>query len=135
MTRWTKKSIQEMRSQIDAVVLRYDLPGNLTSRSGAAERRAKLRAAIQEHRQSIVVGGLTGFRTMLEDRAKSQEETRDHYRAHTTLDPEDIVGERFEKLAKETRWSIQYIDRLIARIEAEGLPPEVVEYMPERILD
>lgn len=132
MKRWTKKSIREMRSQIDGFVLRYDLPGNLTSQPRAAEAREWVRGKLEEHKRAIVIGGLSGFRNMLADRAKQEEATSKHWR-ESMNDPGDVVGLRFEKLAAESRKSVAYIDRLIERIRAEGLPPEVLDYVPERI--
>lgn len=79
-----------------------------------------------------MVHNAKNFKNLLTVRAKEDRETAEHARVtdvHGSLSEE--ITERFTKLADECDKDIARIDHLLERIEVEGLPEEVENYMPE----
>lgn len=65
-----------------------------------------------------------------EERAISDEMAARHFEAHPNVYGENTpeMIERFDNLAIETRKSIVKLQKLIARIEANGMPPKPDDY-------
>ncbi len=122
--KWTKKDIKSLCSQIDSFWLfkrDHYSPDSL-------------RAAIDVHRVGIVTGGLRGFQSMSRERGLQERQTVEHAKksgVHGT--GTEVIVERFTKLAEDSEKDVAKIDQLVARIEAEGLPPEVLAYLPEAL--
>lgn len=123
--RWTKKDISFLKNKLLFFVLFHEMYWP----------RDRIRAVIEEHRHTIVLGGVRSFRGLLADRSKSYRESVEHFRTHPSVygnsTPEII--ERFTRLADECDADVAKLDQMIERVEAEGLPPEVLEHMPERV--
>lgn len=120
--KWTKKDIKTLCGQLDSfwVYNRMYYPSEAIAR------------VIGEKRQDIVIGNLRGFQNMVRERAQKDREGAEHARTSGVWGKStDEMVQRFTKGAEESEKSVAKIDQLIARIEAEGLPPEVAEYMPE----
>lgn len=124
--RWTKKDLEILRNQFSTFVLQYEL---------YAPKEA-IRKAIEENRQVIVLNGLASFRSLLSERKSSDEETARHFEAHPSIygesNPEMI--ERFRTSARDLEKDLKKLDSIVERIQSEGLPEEVLRYMPERVL-
>jgi len=117
--RWTKKDIKTLQQQLMSFVL-YN------------ERyypKDRIRAFLAENRLRIVSDGLTSFRSMIAERSQQNKDTAEHYRSHFG---DEKMFERFSKLHAECESDLKKIDALIARVNAEGLPPEVANHMPDR---
>src|SRR5688572_28534620 len=74
-------------------------------------------------RVDIVRAGLRSLVTLATDRAKVNRASIAHFREHAPYGkstPEVI--ERFERMAAEEEKGAAWIEKLLARIEAEGLP-------------
>lgn len=125
--RWTKTAIRSLCSQVDSFWLGHRL-------GLRPERVPAFVDFIRANRVAIVVGGLRSFRGLLGSRMTSQRETAEHARTSGVwgLSTDEIV-ERFTKLAAGTGRDLAKVDALIARVEAEGLPDEVVGYLPEAL--
>lgn len=122
--RWTKKDIRTLQDQLMSFVLQYELyvdPGTLLT-------------ALERDRLTIVLNGLRGFRSLLVDRLTQYGQTADHFETHPAIYGEATreMVERFRSYHRETARDLGKLDRLIARVEAEGLPPEVSSHMPDR---
>jgi len=91
-----------------------------------------VRERLNTHRAAIVCSGIAELGAIALDRANKNQDAADHFAAHPKVygksTPEII--ERFTRLAKEDRKDVKRAELLIARIETEGLPPEVVDYDP-----
>ena len=83
-----------------------------------------------EVRTKIVIGGLRGFQSMAAERADSSRKTSAHY-AKNFPECEDVV-DRFAKLAVEDDKAAAACQKLIDRVELDGLPPEVATWRPDR---
>lgn len=88
-------------------------------------------------RIGIVVGGLRGFQSMAGDRAQRSREMADHYRGcwpdtGQPRDPDGSFAAKCLESAADDDAAALACQRLIDRVESEGLPPEVVAFVPER---
>jgi len=121
-TKWTKKAIKTLQQQIESFVL--------ANRMYAPP--VAISAKISEHRKDVVLSGLRAFRDLLASRAAENEKTARHFEANPNIyresTPEMVT--RFEALAQDGQKAVSVCDELIARVESEGLPPEVVAYVP-----
>ena len=128
-TRWTKKDLRTLTSQIDTWML---LNRPLGSHNGGDFAAAVRDALTPEARACIVINGLTAGLSREQERAQSDADTAKHFAAHPGIyrdsTPEMIA--RFEGLAEESRKAARYIATLIARVEREPLPAEVLAYDP-----
>lgn len=124
---WTKTAIRSLCSQVDSFWLGHRL--GLTR-----EREPAFVAFIHANRLAIVLGGLRSFRGLLDSRMTSHRETAEHARTSGVWGSStDMMVERFTKLAADTGRDLAKLDALIGRVEADGLPAEVVGYMPEAL--
>jgi hypothetical protein len=123
-SKWTKKDIEKLKSQLMTFVLQNEMYYPMS----------RILVAIEKDPQSIILSNLNGFRSILTERAKRDKETADHFQAHPSIyglfTPDMVL--RFRKLHAECEKDIARIDALIARVQSEGLPPEVVGHIPER---
>lgn len=127
--RWLKKDVRSLCSQIDSFVLSHE----------RYRPKAQIRDAIERNRPRIVCDGLRGFRAMIDERLNGHTgyaASAEHARTSGVWGSAtaEMVA-RFEAGAAECRAAIAKIDALIARVEAEGLPPDVAGYMPARAQD
>jgi hypothetical protein len=104
-------------------------------RSGErSEFVARFRAWLSEpgRRAAIACAHLRGLASLAADRAKRSRETAEHARANPDVwrDGTAEIVARFERLAGEDERGVAGLEKLVARIEAEGLPPEVEAYDP-----
>ena len=121
--RWTKTDVRTLRSQLDGFVLENRMYHPME----------RICSAVASRRSEIVVGGLRGFRGLFEERAAKNEQAWRHFESHLAVygssTPEMI--ERFKGLADKDAKAAAKTGKLIARVEAEGLPAEVVGYAPD----
>ncbi len=127
MTRkWTKIDIRTLRSQLDTFMLQERM----------YYPKERICAAIASKRSEIIVGNLRGFRDMLAERAAKNEEAWKHFESHPTIygssTPEMV--ERFKGLADQDAKGVRKANRLIERVQSEGLPVEVAGYVPEECI-
>lgn len=122
VARWTKKDTRTLTGQLDSFVLSHEM----------YRPPEQIRAAIEAHRAEIVIGGLLGFRSLLNERQNGHTGNLATIEAWRRLGSQDVV-ERFERLARETAADIVKIDALIARVRSDGLPPDAAAYVPNRI--
>lgn len=120
--RWTKKDVRTLCGQLDSFVLSHE----------RHQPPDAIRAAIEANRPEIVIGGLLGFRALLDERQNGHTGNLATIEAWKRLGSAEVVA-RFERLSIETLADIAKIDALIARVRAEGLPPEASSYVPDRI--
>lgn len=138
---WRKKTIKELKAQLLSFVLyneRYYPP-------------EAIRKAIAENRLEIITKGLESWRSMITARADQERATADHYEkvepqwraealakrgekdAEKTSQSCKETAERFRKLAHDGDKTADYIGKILAKLAAEGLPPELADYFPDRI--
>lgn len=123
--KWTKKDIKSLCSQLDSVWLfeRMYYPS------------AVICDVIEKNRKKLVINGLRGFQNMARERGQRERETVEHAKTSGVWGngTQEMI-ERFTKLAEESEKDVAKIDALVARIELEGLPPEVEAYLPEGLV-
>ena len=119
---WTKKAIKSLQSQLTSFVVCHRMhykPEHIAS-------------VIREKRLDVVLSGLRSFLAMHEDRAQKNAETADRFEAHPEVygraTPEMIT--RFRGLAEDERKAAEGVRALITKVEAEGLPPDVLAFDP-----
>jgi hypothetical protein len=120
---WTKRDVKSMCSALAGFVLTHGSYG------GDMER---IRAAVAQHRQAIVVAGIMGLRNIIADRAEDNRKAAAHLESNPHVygkDTPEMVS-RFTRLAAEADASVATADKLLARIASSGLPPEVVAHDP-----
>jgi hypothetical protein len=130
-TKWTKRDLKSLRGAID----HWWLFNRMYLRQGVtiADVFAAMPAG---ERARIVVSHFRGFANMLEERATGHcgyKQTHEHYESKRELDGwGDVteIVERFKKLEIETLADVAKIRALISRVEAEGLPEEIANYVP-----
>lgn len=128
--KWTKKDIRTLCNQIMTFYVMNRPLGD--SSSAYANFQSALATHLERFRTEVVLGGLRGWVSMSTSRADQYQRTADnaianpHVWGKSTCETVD----RFEKLAAESRKAIRLTEKLIARVEAEGLPPEVVAFEP-----
>lgn len=120
--RWTKKDIKSLQQQLTNFVLSHEMYYS----------RDRIRDVIEKHRQQIVVGGIKGFRSLIADREQSYRDSIEHAKKNPTFYSADHQ-ERFTELADSCAADVKKMDAMLARIEQEGLPPEVANHMPDRV--
>jgi hypothetical protein len=127
--RWTKKDIGTMRGTLSTFWL-YNRP--LGDSLSASRDAAEVRELLKEQRTEVVLTSLRDHVNMLARRAEEYAKTARYYADHPEVMGSSTLGmiARFENLAKETTKGIDQKVALIKRIEAEGLPPEVVDFDP-----
>lgn len=130
MAKWTKKDIAELCQTLSTFwLVNRPLRDSLSETLNAAD---KVRQVLNTHRTKIVIDGLLDFRSLCEKREERDQGAADHFKAHPEVygssTPEMIS--RFEKLAENSRKDIRKIEKLIERINAEGLPLEVMTFDP-----
>lgn len=131
-TKWTKKAIEALCTQLSSwwcFNALYLEPGVKTEDVWDTMPL--------EVRIKIVIGGLRNFHALLSERAAKYRETAAHYAGvwADTGRPRDLDGElqtRFSTGAAEADKDAAIVQKLIDRVDAEGLPPEVVTWRPER---
>jgi hypothetical protein len=123
--RWFKKDIKFLCDQIDYFAMWWAL----------YRKKEVIRMMIEEKRSEIVVGQVEGFRKMLQERADRDLESANNARDNPDVweDSTEEMIERFMGLYNEEMKAIKRINGLLARIKAEGLPPEVDSYLPEHL--
>jgi hypothetical protein len=130
MSKWTKKDIKSLCGAISTFWL-YNRPLGSSARE-ALDAAEAVRRHLAEHRAEIIIAGIAELRGIAEDRTRQNQETADHFAAHPEIygssTPEMI--KRFSDLAADNRKAVTRMTVLIARIEAEGLPPEVEAFDP-----
>lgn len=112
--RWTKIVIKTLRNQLDHFLLHH----------GPYHPRASLLAHLRDakRKEEIVLAGLAGFATMIEERAQRSAETAEHFRTHPKVygDSTPEMIERFAKLAKDDERAAKKLRVLAARVQEEG---------------
>ena len=128
--KWTKKDVKIMCQAISTFWLINRPLGD----SLAAHQRAlaRVREYLSERREEVVCVGIADLADLAAERARKDQEAADHFRSHPEVygegTPEMIA--RFEELAAESRGDVARAEKLVAKIHAEGLPPEVVGFDP-----
>lgn len=99
---------------------------------GWQEFNAWARTTLAAHRQEIVLADFRGLRSFYAKRVGEYRAGSEHYakKAEEWKQDTSEMVERLARLAAESEKDVAYADGLIARIEAEGLPPEVLAFDP-----
>lgn len=132
--RWTKKSIREMHGCIDGFALFYKTYLPIGRPEAYAKAIADLVAFVDTNRLEMVVKGIKNW--ILRDEANIRRD--EEWFADVAASPgkywapPEWQASRKEDI-DDARKSIVYSQKLLARVEAEGLPPEVASYYPEWI--
>jgi hypothetical protein len=130
--KWTKADIARMRGSIDTFFL---ISRPLTPAFGGRRDEGftvAFRSWLGAHRVEIIARSHEAAAIICKTRAADSRETAAHFRNHPEVmgssTPEMIA--RFEQLAVEDdRGAIREM-KLAARVRAEPLPPEVLDYDP-----
>lgn len=136
MKRWTKTAIRQMKAALDwSLHSNRPIAPAFGPRLGEREDfTTHFRAWFEEpgRRAAIIVSHFRGLESLMRDRAQSDRKTVEHAQAnpHVWGKGTDEIVERFSRLARESGSAAEKIADLVARIEAEGLPPEVEAYDP-----
>lgn len=130
MAKWTKKDISICKNALSSFwLVNRPLGDSLREREVAY---AAVRQHVTDHRVDVVCGGIAQLRQISNERALKNQQSADHFAEHPNVygsaTPEMIA--RFSKLAADDRKEATKAQMLIAKIQAEGLPPEVVAYDP-----
>ena len=130
MAKWAKKDIKVLQQCIDSFWL-YNRPLS-DSHSDYQQALAAVRQHLDKHRAEIVCGGIAELGGIASERAQKNQEAADHFAEHPEVygksAPEMI--ERFSRFAEEDRKDVKRAQMLIARVQTEGLPPEVMSHDP-----
>lgn len=129
MKPWTKREVKAMLSAIETFKLKLRPLG--TSSSALLDFHVNVTAYLSDplNAKEVVVVGLEELRGIAVDRAKTDRDTATHAKEHPGIwgrSTEEIVN-RFTKLAEEDEKAMKWFTRLLARIEAMGLPEEVTK--------
>lgn len=93
---------------------------------------SEVRQCLQARRAEVVCQGIANLGNIALERLQKNSDFVEHLRSHPGVygksTPEMI--ERFDNLARENHKDAERARTLIARIEAEGLPPEVIAFDP-----
>jgi hypothetical protein len=132
MTKWFKKDIKTMCQAIASFwLVNRPLGDSMRDHNAALD---EVRAYLQEHRPLVVCHGIAELGGIAQEREQKDLDFVEHLRIHPhvygTSTPEMI--ERFSKSAAENHKTVMKAEALIAKIEAEGLPPEVLSFDPVR---
>jgi hypothetical protein len=130
MSQWTKKDIKIMCNALSSFWL-VNRP--LSYRHDEWERAKNMVIAhLDQHRAEIVISGVAQLASIASDRVQKNQETADHFLNHPNIygssTPEMV--ERFTSLARESQRDVDKAAILVAKIQAEGLPPEVINFNP-----
>lgn len=120
LKKWYKKDIKVLKNQIDTFCLQSSLYYS----------RDVLSHSLKKNLQEIVTVNLSAFRDHIAKRMQSAHDTAEHYKNVTWGSPEHRAEmvERFMSLEEDDRKAVTRMDQILAKIEAEGLPQEVVSY-------
>lgn len=129
--KWTKKDLASLK----AALAHWWLFNKMYLRPGLTCANVFARMPLEE-RQRIVVGQFKGDANMFEERALEHcghRMTHEHAKAnpHIWGDSTAEIIERFQRLERETLAAAAKLRALAERVESEGLPAEVVEFVPE----
>ncbi len=123
--KWTKKEIKAVQGSLDSFWLfnRLYYPAKAIAFD------------IDSRRQDIVCAHLKAFAGMVTERAKRSEESAEHAEKNPHVwgksTPEMV--ERFRGMAAEDMKGVAWNLKLVAKIDANGLPPECLDYLPEAL--
>jgi uncharacterized membrane protein len=119
---WTKKAIKALQGQLTSFVVCHRMHYKVEH----------IAAVIAEKRLDVVLSGLRGLAGMHEERARKNAETADHFEANPGIynasTPEMVS--RFRGYAVDEQKGGAALRTLIAKVEAEGLPAEVLSFDP-----
>jgi hypothetical protein len=120
--RWTKKAIKTLQGQLTSFVVCHRL----------YYKPEAIEGFIREKRLEVVLAGMREFVAMHEERSAENAKTADHFEANPGIygkaTPEMV--QRFRGFAAEEAKDAAAARALVAKVEAEGLPPEVVAFDP-----
>lgn len=124
--RWTKADVKRLCGAIDTYFVVVRPLGAL------GDFPTRFREVLAAHRQDIVVSALAGFERMLHARVTENRAAAVHavFNPHVWGSSAGSMAARFETLAREAERDIERSEKLVARVRAEGLPPEVIAYDP-----
>jgi hypothetical protein len=150
--RWTKKEIKAMTSAIDSfLVCNRPIAPAYGMRAGSADAfTVWFEERLAKYRHEIVCSGIRQLRSIIAERAQKNIDHAEHIRTHPEIygSPDKMIwlSEEREHVTRDeyvrreiASWgsraadegkSVAWSDKLLARIAAEGLPPEVVSYDP-----
>lgn len=127
--KWTKKDIAALCGFLNSFWLVHR-PLDYRGRDEAA---AKMRALLAEprNRAEVVLGGIRGARATCSERYRQYCETIGNQLVRFTAygQPDELV-DRFTKMAREEDAAEKKLEKMLHRVLAEGLPPEVVAHDP-----
>lgn len=127
--KWFKKDLRFLTGQVDQFVL-FHTP------YVSGDKSQVFRDAIERNRLQIILDGARSVAGMLREREQQDEKTAGHFEANPIIygdsTPEMVL--RFRRLAQEARKDAARIEHIIRRLETEGLPPELADYLPERLM-
>lgn len=121
MKKWTKKDIGTMTGILDSIWLQERMyrPAD------------KIRERIEAQRARLVVCGLKSHIRISERRAQENQASADHARTSGVWGAStEEMAQRFEGFARDEEKALEKLRKLLARVEAEGLPEEVSSYLP-----
>lgn len=130
MPRWTKKDVKIMCGAISSFWLENRPLGDSTRELSSA--LSEVRQYLQARRAEVVCRGIASLGNIALDRLQKNSDFVEHLRSHPGVYGKSTAEmiERFDNLAREERKDVERARALIARIEAEGLPPEVIAFDP-----
>lgn len=136
MKRWYKKDIKSMRGAIDSWLL-VNRPAphkGIAGQSLGFRDAARAHLSDLEKRKAVVLGDIRMLRNRAKERGQENTEAARHFEANPAIygNSTPMMVERFDQLAAENAKGVTKLNKLLARIEEEGMPPEVVAYDPFR---
>lgn len=122
--KWTKKAIGTMTGILDGVWLQERM----------YHPAEKIRGAIESQRLRLVMSGLEAHVRISTERAKEHQDTANHARTSGIWGAStEEMFQRFVGYARDEQKATEKLRILLARVEAEGLPPEVETYLPQAL--
>ena len=128
-SKWTKKDVKALCSTIDS----WWLVNRPLDYRGVEEAAAKAREMLANpsSRREIVLAGIRGARARASERySKNCETIGNQLVRFTEYGKPDELIERFTKLAREEDAENTTLEKMLHRVLAEGLPPEVLAHDP-----
>ncbi len=123
--KWTKRDLKLLRDQLEHFVTFHSL----------YRTTAEITLLIEGNRLTIIIGGLRSLRETYAERAERNREAVVHFERNPGIygnsTPEMI--ERFSGFADDDAKAVWKIDRVLGRLESEGLPSEVSDFTPDRL--
>lgn len=128
--KWTKKDIKIMCQAISSFwLINRPLSDSMRVHNDAL---ADVRAYLGEHRTHVVLQGIADLGNLAHHRYEENLKTAEHFKNHPEIygksNPEMI--ERFTNLASDHHKDFLKAKSLMEKIEANGLPPEVMSFDP-----